>query len=422
MTTSIPRTIIGLLIASLLVAGCANLPSTYPPGGTPLPANPAANASTVAQADNLLTADLYAQLSAKQGNLVFSPWSAESALAMTMEGAEGQTHDQMAQTLHLTQAAADIRTSFQQIDARLNAPNQTYQLSSANALWVQQGYTLLPDYLATVRQYYGGAASPVDFKTDTEGARQTINSWVEQKTEDKIRDLIPDGVLTAQTRLVLTNAVYFKAKWASPFNNDATTDQDFFAPTGTVTAKLMHQTQYFDYAETKDLQIVGLPYKGPYQGSLSMVVILPKTKDGLPQLEQQLTAGNLQVWEDAMKGQEVEVYLPKFNFTFGTSLKQTFQDLGMTVPFTADANFSGMTSDPQGLYIGDVLQKAFIATDEEGTEAAAATAVVMPALIMAGEMTPPPVFRADHPFIFLIKDDATGAVLFAGRVEDPTAS
>jgi len=395
-------------------------PSTANNSTTPVNTTSVANASSVAEANNLLGFDLYAKLKEKEGNLVFSPWSVTSALAMTQEGAKGQTHDEMARTLYLTQPAADIRASFEQIDARLNAPDKGYQLSSANALWVQKEYPILSSYRQVVEGPYSGGISNVDFIKNTEGSRQTINTWVEQRTHDRIKDLISPGALTDLTRLVLTNAVYFKAAWQKPFENYSTTDQDFFSPGRTVTAKLMHQVHTFGYGETPDLQILELPYNG---SEVSMVVILPKTKDGLPQLEQQLTAENLAAWQEAMKAQKVEVYLPRFKFTFGmTSLAEPLQSLGMTLPFDPNAaDFSGMSSDPQGLYISDVLHKAFIETNEEGTEAAAATAVIMMGTTAFGQAQPPPVFRVDHPFLFLIRDNVSGAILFMGRVNDPTA-
>jgi serpin B len=254
----------------------------------------------------------------------------------------------------------------------------------------------------------------VDFVTETEKTRQKINRWVEDKTNDKIKNLIPEGALNAMTRLVLTNAIYFKGDWASQFDKDDTEDADFFvSPEKTVTASLMYQKEEFKYAENELLQILQLPYKGD---DLSMLVLLPKEKIGLADLEKELTADKLTEWQKRMYEQEIEVYLPKFKMTSQFSLSETLKKMGMSDAFDpGKADFSGMTGN-KDLFISAVLHKAFVEVNEKGTEAAAATGVMMQLSMALDE----PVFRADHPFIFMIQDNKTGSILFVGRVMDPT--
>ena len=376
----------------------------------------------IAESNNAFAIDLYRQLSAQDGNLFFSPASISTALAMAWAGAEGETQRQMAGVLHLQKAKAPIpedqlHEAFGTLSASLNSQSKNYQLSMANRLWGQKTYPFHPQYLETTRDSYGAELASIDFR-QSEAARQTINDWIAEQTSGRIENLIPPGVLNAMTRLVLTNAIYFKGAWAEDFSKQATKDAAFHLTGGRdVMVPMMHQAEDFRYGESEDVQLLELPYGG-YE--LSMVVVLPKRNDGLPALEKALTAENARAWLSSMRRREVQVYLPRFKMTSQFKLAETLQSLGMMLPFSEQADFSGM-STAEDLMISEVIHKAFVDVNEEGTEAAAATAVVIaPASAPVGEPERPVVFRADHPFVFMIRDNRTGAILFLGRVTDPS--
>jgi serpin B len=359
--------------------------------------------------------DLYQQLKDEDGNLFFSPYSISTALAMTYAGAKNETAEQMAQTLYFSPDQQAFHPVFGKLVDGLNQQGKKgdYQLSVANALWGQKDYTFLDSFIQLNKDYYNAGLENVDFVNETEKTRQKINQWVEDKTNDKIKDLIPAGTLDAMTRLVLTNAIYFKGDWAIQFDPNKTEEADFFvSPDKTVTAPLMFQKEDFKYGQAETLQLLELPYKGD---DLSMLVLLPKAKDGLAELESELTAENLAVWQKQMRKMKVMVHLPKFKMTSQFGLAETLKAMGMPDAFDANkADFSGMTGK-KDLFISDVIHKAFVEVNEEGTEAAAATGVVM----ATRSAVRYPQFRADHPFVFVIKDNNTGSILFVGRVVDP---
>ena len=375
----------------------------------------------VGKANNSFAIDLYRKLaSEKRDELFFSPNSIETALTMTYAGAQGKTASQMAAVLHLPAGTETINTDLGDFLAELNstAPidgkSRGYQFSVANALWGQKGYEFLPHFLDVLKTNYGAGLQEVDFRNDTEGARETINDWVEKKTADKIKDLIGRGVLTPLTRLVLTNAIYFKGTWTSPFDKAATRDEAFHVSVQQESnVPMMHRTGEYGYLEDTDFQALRLPYAG---GKLSMIILLPHRRDGLPELEKELTPEKLSDSFAKFVNEKVIVSIPKFKMTAQFELAPTLESMGMHAAFGADADFSGMTGK-RDLMISNVIHKAFVEVNEEGTEAAAATGVVM-TLAMA-RPTPMPEFRADHPFIFLIRDEASGAVLFMGRLTDP---
>ena len=363
--------------------------------------------------------DLYARLKAKEGNLFYSPYSISTALAMTNAGAKGETKKQIQQTLHFP-ASNSMHNMFDALFGRimnqLNRQGQKgdYQLSVANALWAQKDYPFLNSYIVLNKSCYRAGLENVDFINETEQTRQQINDWVEDKTQDKIKELIPDGILNEATRLVLTNAIYFKGDWALKFDSAQTKDELFYiTPEKTVTAPLMHQKEDFRYTQIDGMQLLELPYKGE---DLSMLVLLPDKESSLAALEKRLTADNLTAWQKSMRKKEVLVYLPRFKMTHQFDLSDTLGDMGMAVAFTPAADFSGITTH-EGLFISDVVHKAFVEVNEEGTEAAAATGV---AIRLTAMPTPPPVFRADRPFVFIIKDNKTNSILFIGRIINPT--
>jgi len=362
--------------------------------------------------------DLYAKLRAQEGNLFLSPYSISTALAMTYGGARGETEKQMAKALHFDLPQEQLHPAFAALEAGLAQVQQKgkVKLSIANSLWPQKGYAFLPDYLDLCKKHYGTTITQLDYATASEPARKIINDWVEDKTNKKITGLIAPGVLSALTRMVLVNAIYFKGNWDSPFKAQTTQKQPFhISGSKTVEAPLMHQTKEFGYSENDDLQVLELPYA---DNDLSMMVLLPRNADGLAALEAKLTAQNLTAWTGKLPRPKVEVFLPKFKMASQFSLNDRLAALGMVDAFGDKADFSGMNGK-RDLYISAVIHKAFVDVNEEGTEAAAATAVVMRAMAMRVEQ-PPPVFRADHPFLFLIREQQTGSILFMGRMADPT--
>jgi len=290
-----------------------------------------------------------------------------------------------------------------------------YELIVANALWGQKGYEFLKEFLQFVESNYDGQLNEVDFIGDTESARRIINAWVEKKTKDKIKDLITQGVLNQLTRLVLTNAIYFKGNWVSQFKKERTEDAPFALVSGEkVDTPMMNQTEQFPYMQEEDFQAIELPY---VDNELSMVIFLPKKIDGLADFEKTLTMENLSRWLQKLHKCKVIVSIPKFKMTSQFSLASVLKSMGMTDAFVPDvADFSGMNGK-KDLYIFAVIHKAYVDVNEEGTEAAAATAVVTRTTAIGPKEMP--VFRADHPFLFLIRDNSSGSILFIGRMMNP---
>jgi len=375
-----------------------------------------AGPSPVAKGGNAFAVDLYAKLREQKGNLFFSPYSISSALAMTYAGARGNTATQMAKVLHFDIEPDKLHAAYGALTGSLNAAGKAgdFALSVANALWAQKGYAFLPDFLSLVEKSYDAKVMEADFQGNAEGSRKTINRWVERQTRDKIQDLIPQGVLNAMTRLVLTNAVYFKGNWVHPFKDRATSDGPFTLLGGDkVETPMMHQAERFGYLDTDEFQALEMPYKG---GMLAMAVFLPKKADGLPDFEKSLTADGLEAWLSKLSRQEVIVTFPKFKTTSAFSLGDPLKAMGMADAFSGAADFSGMSTQER-FFIQAALHKAFVDVNERGTEAAAATAVIMGATAMPPR--PKPVFTADHPFLFLIRDTRSGTILFLGRVMNP---
>ncbi len=387
--------------------------------GAAAPAGPAdaglmADKAAVVKGNNEAALDLYGRLRKQEGNLFFSPFSISTALAMTYAGARGETADQMADVLRFGLEQGRLHPAFAALVEDLQAAKEKkgYELSVANALWGQEGFEFLADFLGLVRESYGAGLNEVDFKGAAEEARKTINAWVEKQTRDKIKDLIKPGVLGALTRLVLTNAIYFKGDWASQFDPKRTADAPFTLAGGDkVNVPMMSQKAEFGYMDGDGFQALELPYVGE---ELSMVVLLPAA-GGVKALEDRLTPENVAAWTKGLGKVELTVFLPKFKMTWQTELAPVLGAMGMGDAFSAArADFSGMTGR-KDLFISNVIHKAFVEVNEEGTEAAAATAVVMKLTAVAR----PLVFRADHPFLFLIRDTRSGGILFMGRVMNP---
>lgn len=404
--------IIGVFVASLFLQGCS-LGVTIVTALDDSQATPDGIASVV-DANNQFALELYSELKDERGNIFYSPYSISTALAMTYEGAQGQTATEMQSVLHFPKDDIMRRSALARIQNIINKKDKEYKLSTANALWAQEDYQFLEDYTNTVEQYYSGKVTNLNFKTETEKSRQIINSWVEAQTNNKIKDLIPQGKLNPMTKLVLTNAIYFKGDWVKEFDKKKTREQDFrVTPSNIVKVPMMSLTgkeAEFNYAETDTLQILEMPYKGE---ELSMLILLPK--EDLSSLEEEISADKLAEWKAMLREQQVNVYMPKFKFETKYFMSETLKKMGMPTAFSDNADFSGMDST-KNLFIKFVIHQAFVEVNEEGTEAAAATAVGM-------EVTsamPSNFFRADHPFIFIIQEKSTGNILLLGRVMNPT--
>lgn len=365
-------------------------------------------------ANNSFALDLHGKLLSMQGNLAYSPYSISSALAMTYAGARGETAKQMEQSLHFSALKAGAHPFFGALDGTLKTAQGSNQLNIANSLWPQEKYAFLPEFLALLKQNYGASVTPLNYGSAPEKARTRINSWVEQHTRQRIKDLIAPGMLNEMTRMVLVNAVYFKGTWATPFAESATKPLTFYVgPNSAVSAPFMHRRGSFRYGENPQAQLLAMPYEG---NGLEMVLLLPRQRNGIATLEASLNATNLASALGAMRNEEVNVAMPRFKIASAFGLGDTLKSLGMRNAFDpARADFSGMDGRPNWLFISAVVHKAFVEVNEKGTEAAAATGVVMTTnSIMIPK--PPKEFRADHPFLFLIRETRTGSLLFVGRV------
>ena len=354
-------------------------------------------------------------------NIFYSPFSISTALALVYEGARGTTADQIQGVFHFPTDNATRRSEYSAVIDGLNNSNTGYTLNTANALWAEKTSSFLPAYTNVAKSYYGADTKNLDFINQPEQSRTTINNWVAGKTHDKIKDLLPFGSIHPSTRLVITNALYFKGTWVKQFDKDQTHDAPFtVAPGRTVTVSMMQRTDeeaVYNYTETDTMQVLDMPYTSKGGKSLSMLVVLPKG-ESVDAAESSLAGTGLAELRSKLTGQRVMVYFPKFKLETMYSLADTLQSMGMPVAFTGNADFSGMDAT-RDLAISEVVHKAYIDVNEEGTEAAAATGVTMDRAIYLPE--PVPVFNADHPFMFFIVDDDTGNILFMGRVANPKA-
>ena len=374
---------------------------------------------TVVGANNQFAFDLYSKYKSEKGNIFFSPYGISTALTMTYEGAKGETAEEIQAVLRIPKDDEKRRLESEKIYNQINKDSKDYKLSTANALWAQKDYQFLEEYVNNIGEYYGGKTTNLDFIKETEKSCVTINDWVEGQTNNKIKNLIPKGVIDSMTRLVLTNAIYFKGAWVLQFDEKDTKDENFKTNLGqTVKVPMMRLTgddAEFNCVKADKVQILELSYDGE---DLSMLFILPK-EDNLEKLEKSINTKKLSEWRSALEKQRVDIYIPKFKFETKYFMAETLKEMGMPLAFKwPGADFSGMDGT-RNLYIGDVIHQAFIEVNEEGTEAAAATAVVMLWGSLGGEKPAIPVFRADHPFIFIIQQKETGNILFMGRVNDP---
>lgn len=368
----------------------------------------------ITEANNRFGIDIYKEVWEEDRNTFISPWSIFTALSMTYEGARGETADEMQNVLHLPQNETERRSSFARIHNQINDMDGSCEIYTVNKIWPQYDYHFLQEYIDLIETYYASEVKNLDFKADPEGSRAIINDWVEEQTNDRIKDLLPPNSIDQLTRMVLTNAIYFKGDWLSQFDPADTTDktfhvngdQEFTVPTMTFDGEVE-----MNYYEDDDLQALELPYSGD---ELSMLLLLPKENDGLNDLVNDLSVDMLSDVRDGLTEEEVSVFLPKFKLETDYDLIPPLQDLGMHHAFEG-ADFSGMDGTG-GLFISGVYHKAFVEVNEEGTEAAAATAVVMS---LSADGPRHIYFRANHPFLFLIQQKETGNILFMGSLSDP---
>lgn len=415
------------MIKWTVISTCASLLFSSAMAQGPAGAGASPEAITVAKNGNDFAFDLYARLAAEsEGNLFFSPSSIHTALAMTYAGAAGETAEQMARTLRCTLTQDELASASGEFLRILNTPRErsgawgnvdpAYELVVSNALWSQRGYPFKPRYLELARGHYGATVEELDFVENPTASRKTINDAVARQTRDRIADLVPPGAITPLTRLILTNAIYFKSRWMHEFSKGATQDAPFrISADRTLQAPMMNREGTYAYFETDRLQCLEMPY---LYGDLSMYVLLPRAVDGLPELERNLSAEEVASWLGGCREARVEVSFPRFEFSSEFMLAKRLAEMGMPDAFTPGrADFSGMTA-AERIWIDEVVHKSFVAVDEEGTEAAAATADLLCGSAMLAPEEPK-TFHADHPFLFFIRHNGTGAVLFVGRVVAP---
>ena len=413
-----------IMIVGLPAAGCAPRPveanvlqsdlkrDRSPPVGEN-------DTQELAAGNTAFALDLYQALREGGGNLFFSPYSISLALAMTYAGARGETEQQMAQTLHFTLPQDVLHSAFNALDLELASrgeeieeqEGEPFRLHIANSIWGQQGYEFTPEFLDTLAMNYGAGLRIVDYLEAAEEARQTINQWVSDQTEEKIKDLIQPGLIDELTRLVLVNAIYFNAGWFYPFVEEETHEGIFhLIDGGEVSVSLMSQVEALRYSVGEGYQVVELPYVGE---EMAMVILLPDM--GMFEVfEKGLTSERLSGILDGMSHQSVALTMPRFEYESEFKLKETLIKMGMRSAFS-EADFSGMDGT-RDLFISEVVHKAFVSADEKGTEAAAATAVIM--RLVSAPNTPVEM-TVDRPFIYMIRDTKTGTLLFVGRVLNP---
>lgn len=377
-------------------------------------APPGSDRAALVDANTQLACDLYekVRLGNEGRNLFFSPFSISTALAMTYSGAAGETERQMAAALHFTLPQQQLHPAFSALLDDLNGA-KGYELAIANRLWGQKNYPFRKEFLAGIKARYRGGFEEVDYQNDAERARGTINRWVEAETRGKIRDLLQKPDIKPLTRMVLTNAIYFKGNWSARFDPRDTIAGQFTREDGAaVSTPLMTQKGKFRYLREKDFEMLELPYAG---GRLSMLVLLPNRGVGLDTVESQLSSEHLCSWRSGMEEADVRLFLPRFRTASRFELNAPLHSLGMKDAFDEDrADFSGIIGK-KDLYISKVIHKAFVDVNEEGTEAAAATAVVMYTKSIGLEVN----FRADRPFVFAVVDRESESVLFLGRLMNP---
>lgn len=362
----------------------------------------------------LFASKLHPKLGESNENSFYSPFSLLSALGMCAAGARGRTQKVLAGLLETPADPAEQKAYFKSLVAEVNSDSERpYELVTANALWAQKGLTFNPEYANTVRNDYGGTFQEVDYVEAPDAAVDQVNSWCNDNTRGKIPTIISSDFVNEDTRLILTNAIYFKGKWQSEFDKKKTKDEPFRGPTPK-NVPTMHQSGGFSYSENDAFKALDLPYTGD---ELSMLVLLPNG-DSTEAIDADLEAAYNEAVSTLQHEETVIVSLPRFKMETKYKMGDTLKDLGAGLAFSDEADFSGITKDER-LKISEVVHKAFVQCDEEGTEAAAATAVGMMRCTSVRMPPPPKEFKADHPFVFFIRNNQSGNILFCGRVTNP---
>lgn len=402
---------VGIVIYGFFHLGWRDIfiPSADDKGATP------GGVAEVVKANNQFAIGLYSDIREETNeNIFFSPWSISTAIAMAYEGARGDTANEIQNVFHFPKDDNTRRLSFAKVLNTINKAGGKYKLHTANAIWLQKDYPFLKDYKNTISKSYLGEIKNLDFVDNPSGSSSEINNWVSKYTNNKIKEIVSPDMFNDFTRAVLTNAIYFKGKWKHKFDREDTKPEDFTFDSGEkIKVPMMRLTDEdlkFNYAEADEVQILEMKYQGE---KISMLVLLPRSD--IYYLDSILTEEKLQEWRSKLTSETVFIYMPKYTFETSYSLTDYLKNMGMNLPFTDGADFSGMDGTKM-LRISDVLHKAYIDVYEEGTEAAAATAVIMVEKSARRNLE----FRADHPFIFIIQDTETGNILFLGRVMDPT--
>jgi len=365
----------------------------------------------IVEANNKFALEFYQKINEKDKNVFYSPYSIFSALAITYEGARGQTAEEIKNIFYFPD---DMKPNFARIYNEINKGYKDYELRTGNALWVQYDYPILDEYKNITEKFYGAKASNLDFVKENEKSRQTINKFIEEQTGGKIKELIKK--LDSKTRVVITNAIYFKGNWLFEFDKEKTRKQNFWINENEkvevdmmfLNPKSLKEVPKLNYADLGSIKILELPYKGE---DISMLIILP---DKLEDIEP-ITVEKLKEWKSQMKEEVLDgIYIPKFELTKRYELKEVLSDMGMKCAFSDCADFSGIDGIGN-LFITSVIHQAYVKVDEKGTEATAATAVI----IAESAMVEPKIFKADHPFVFIIQKRDTGQILFLGKIINP---
>jgi len=398
-----------MLIASACLIGAMTMKAAPPAS---------AERSALIRGNTEFAVDLYRRQSGQQnGNIFFSPYSISTAMAMVDLGARGTTASEIEKAMQFPFSGKRLARAWTAVLDDVNKHKAGFDLLTANALWAARGIEFRSSYLATARGEFGAKIETLDYVHAAEAARTRINKWVSEATKEKIRELIGQGMLGGDTLLVLTNAIYMKAKWADPFPKAATDQKGtFHAPGGDVTAPMMRRTGTFRFFRGEGVRVLELPYMGK---ELSMLVVLPEANTGLAAIEKDLTPEKIEAWQAKLAPANVSVTFPRFTSELALDLGDTLQAMGVRRAFGSGGrpDFSGM-SEKEKIAISRVLHKARVDVDEEGTEAAAATAVIA-VRSTAIRQPPPELFVADHPFLFLIRRNGSNSVLFLGRLMKP---
>jgi len=367
----------------------------------------------IIEGNNKFAFDLYFNLKDKEGNIFFSPFSISSAFLICYEGSRGNTKKEIEDAFGFPSKEEIRRPNFAEILNEINKKDKKYILNTANALWIQKDYKILNEYKEIVKKYYDSEIQNVDFIKEGEKSRRIINSWVEEKTNGKIKDLIPEGGVDVLTRAIITNAIYFKGKWLKKFDEKNTYEGDFYISENEKIKVFMMkmEREIFNYYEDEKVQVLEIPYDG---NEISFFIFLPKSFD-INSINDYLNYDKFKEIKEKMVKEEIDIHIPKFKIETKYFLNDVLYEIGIKDAFSdIKADFSGITGKKE-LFISKVLHKAYALVNEEGTEAAAATGIVMEIT----SVRPRKVFKADHPFVFIIHENKYGNILFFGRIIKP---